>query len=270
VGASRNRAAGSRRAAGEVATVCPPVVAVTELHKEYRLGSNVVRALRGVTLNVMRGEFVAIMGPSGSGKSTFMNLIGCLDRPTMGSYRLDGVEVTGMDPNTLADFRNRKLGFIFQGYNLLPRMDALGNVMLPMIYAGVPARVRLERALAALEAVGLSQRADHRPSEMSGGQQQRVAIARALVNSPALVLADEPTANLDGENAEILMHMMRDLRNRHGMTFIFSTHDPRVVAHAVRVVTLVDGRVARDEVTPGEAPHEIIPGIGKAPATASA
>ena len=222
-----------------------PVIKVKDLQKIYVMGTNVVPALRGVSLDVWPGEFVAIMGPSGSGKSTFMNVVGCLDRPTNGSYELDGQEVTEMSPNALADFRNRKLGFIFQGFNLLQRMDALGNVMLPMLYANVPANVRHERGLAALAAVGLEGRADHRPNELSGGQQQRVAIARALVNSPSLILADEPTGNLDSRTSVEIMAIMQDL-NRDGATIILVTHEPDIAEHCSRVVTFRDGRVISD------------------------
>ena len=223
-----------------------PVIKVTNLAKTYVMGTNVVPALRGVSLAVWPGEFVEIMGPSGSGKSTFMNVIGCLDRPTEGSYQLDGREVTDMTPNALADFRNRKLGFIFQGFNLLQRMDALGNVMLPMLYANVPANVRRERGLAAIDAVGLAGRADHRPNELSGGQQQRVAIARALVNTPAMILADEPTGNLDSRTSVEIMAILQNL-NRDGATIVLVTHEPDIAEHCSRVVTFRDGRLVSDE-----------------------
>jgi putative ABC transport system ATP-binding protein len=231
--------------------VMQPVIEVADLHKEYRMGTNVVPALRGISLRVMRGEFVAVMGPSGSGKSTFMNLIGCLDRPTGGSYKLDGVQVTTMDSNTLADLRNGKLGFIFQGFNLLQRMDALGNVMLPMVYANVPRSVRRERALAALDAVGLADRADHRPNELSGGQQQRVAIARALVNAPSLILADEPTGNLDSRTSVEIMAILQRL-NADGATIVLVTHEPDIAEYCSRVVVFKDGHVLSD--SPVEAP----------------
>src|SRR5690349_10835020 len=221
------------------------IIAVSDLCKEYRLGQNVVPALRGVTLEVNPGEFVAVMGPSGSGKSTFMNLVGCLDQPTGGSYALNGTEVSSLSRDALADVRNREIGFIFQGFNLLPRMDALGNVMLPMVYAGVSGRLRRERGLAALDAVGLADRTHHRPKEMSGGQQQRVAIARALVNSPSLILADEPTGALDTETSLEIMNLFHRL-TESGMTVVLVTHEPDVAAHAKRLLRVRDGRIVED------------------------
>ena len=225
------------------------LIRVEALRKEYHLGQNVVAALRGVTLEVRAGEFVAVMGPSGSGKSTFMNLIGCLDQPTGGSYWLNGIEVDQLSRDALADVRSRELGFIFQGFNLLPRMDALGNVMLPMLYAGVSAGVRRERGLAALEAVGLADRVHHRPREMSGGQQQRAAIARALVNGPSVILADEPTGNLDSRTSVEIMALLQHLNSR-GATIIVVTHEPDIAEHCSRIVAFKDGRVVSDSPVP--------------------
>jgi putative ABC transport system ATP-binding protein len=222
-----------------------PVIEVRDLTKDYSRGSSVVHALCSVCLTVMQGEFVAVMGPSGSGKSTFMNLVGCLDRPTSGSYALDGTEITQLGPTQLADLRSRKLGFIFQGFLLLPRMNAIDNVMLPMVYAGVPATVRHERALAALEAVGLGGRIHHRPNEMSGGQQQRVAIARALVNAPSLILADEPTGNLDSHTSLEIMAILQRL-NRAGATIVLVTHEPDIATYCSRTVVFKDGVVQSD------------------------
>jgi len=240
--------AGQRPATHAGAT---PVIRVEELSKEYHAGSTVVVALHDVNLTVMPGELVAVMGPSGSGKSTFMNVIGCLDRPTSGKYWLDGIEVSTLDSNQLADLRNLKIGFIFQGFNLLPRMDALGNVMLPMLYAGVPAAERRERGMAALTQVGLADRAHHRPNEMSGGQVQRVAIARALVNSPSLILADEPTGNLDSRTSIEIVAILQRL-NADGTTIVIVTHERDIAAHAKRIVSFRDGRIIDD--APAEHP----------------
>src|SRR5919198_6587717 len=212
------------------------MIQVTDVTKTYQMGDDIaVQALRGVTFTIEAGELVAIMGPSGSGKSTFMNVLGCLDRPTSGSYVLDGVEGTHLSPTALAELRGRKLGFIFQGFNLLPRMNALENVMLPMIYLGVSAKVREQRAKVALEAVGLGARMHHRPNEMSGGQQQRVAIARALVNAPALILADEPTGNLDSRTSVEIMAILQRL-NQAGATIVLVTHGSDIGTYCSRTV----------------------------------
>jgi putative ABC transport system ATP-binding protein len=222
-----------------------PTIQVRSLHKEYHLASNTVHALRGVSLDVFPGEFVAVMGPSGSGKSTFMNLIGCLDRATSGAYVLDGIDVNRLRASELAELRGTKLGFIFQGFNLLPRMDALENVMLPMVYGGVALRERRERGLAALEAVGLADRVHHRPNELSGGQQQRVAIARSLVNAPSVILADEPTGNLDSRTSVEILGILQAL-NQQGATIVLVTHEPDIAAYCSRTVAFKDGLVVSD------------------------
>ncbi|MBI3079730.1 MAG: ABC transporter ATP-binding protein [Deltaproteobacteria bacterium] len=224
-----------------------PLIVVEALQKVYHLGEVDVPALRGVTLTIQAGEFVAVMGPSGSGKSTFMNIVGCLDRPTAGRYWLDGVDVAGLSRNELAAVRNHRIGFVFQNFNLLPRTTALENVELPLLYNGTPPRARRSRALAALEIVGLGDRAAHHPSQLSGGQQQRVAIARALVNEPLLLLADEPTGNLDSRTSVEILEVLQRLNRTRGVTVLLVTHEPDVAAYAGRNIQFRDGRVVRDE-----------------------
>jgi putative ABC transport system ATP-binding protein len=227
----------------------PPIILVSNMKRDYRLGKTIVHALRGVSLQVREGEFVAVMGPSGSGKTTFMNLLGCLDRPTSGSYLLDGISVRRMNADQLAVVRNRKIGFVFQSFNLLARASALSNVMLPLIYAGVPAKERRKLARRALEAVGLGNRANHRPVELSGGQQQRVAIARALVTRPTILMADEPTGNLDSRTGVEIMAILQELNN-HGLTIVLVTHEPDIAAYCKRQVVFRDGLLVRDSLNP--------------------
>jgi putative ABC transport system ATP-binding protein len=217
-----------------------------DLRRVYDLDSGRVVALDGVSLAIEEGDFVAVMGPSGSGKSTFMNLVGCLDKPSSGEYRLAGTAVESLDADGLARLRNREIGFVFQQFNLLPRVDALSNVELPMVYAGVNRRTRRERALRSLSRVGLADRAHHRPMQLSGGQQQRVAIARALVNNPSLVLADEPTGALDSRTANEILSLFQEL-NREGVTIVLVTHDAEVGRHAHRLIRFKDGRVIEDQ-----------------------
>jgi putative ABC transport system ATP-binding protein len=224
----------------------PPVIAIRNATRVYQMGDIEVRALAGVSLVIERGEFVAIMGASGSGKSTLMNIIGCLDVPSHGRYWLEDVDVRDLDEAALARIRNRKIGFVFQSFNLIPRTSALANVELPLSYAGIGSKERRARALAALELVGLSDRAGHLPSELSGGQQQRVAVARAIVTNPSLVLADEPTGNLDTKSSEDIMTVFDEL-NRAGRTIVLITHESDIANHAQRVVRLRDGLVISDE-----------------------
>jgi putative ABC transport system ATP-binding protein len=221
------------------------LIETRDLWKTYVMGDEEIHALRGVAIGIERGEYVAIMGPSGSGKSTLMNLIGCLDTPTKGSYLLNGKEVAAMNDDELARIRNEEIGFVFQTFNLLPRATALHNVELPLVYAGVPGKVRQERAKAALDKVELTQRASHRPNELSGGQRQRVAIARALVNDPSILLADEPTGNLDSKTGTEIMSLF-DRLHESGNTIILVTHEPEIAAHAHRVISIRDGQVEKD------------------------
>jgi putative ABC transport system ATP-binding protein len=224
-----------------------PVILVRDLTKTYTVGDVDVRALRGVSLEIPRGEFVALTGPSGSGKSTFMHLAGCLDRPTSGAYELNGRDVSRLSKRELAAVRNREIGFVFQGFNLLSRTSAIENVTLPMLYgAPMPARERRRRAAAALEAVGLGGRVDHHPNQLSGGQQQRVAIARALVNQPSLLLADEPTGNLDSRTSIEVMGIFQRLNAEQGITIVLVTHEPDIAEYAARIVGFRDGRIRLD------------------------
>jgi len=228
-------------------TPLPDIVILThKLAREYAMGAEVVHALRGVNIQIRKNEFVACMGPSGSGKSTLMNLIGCLDTPTSGEYWLNGQKVSDLSDDELARIRNKEIGFVFQTFNLLPRADALHNVELPLIYAGLPAKERRERAARALQKVGLGDRMDHRPNELSGGQRQRVAIARALVNEPSILLADEPTGNLDSATGNEIMGLFEELHTS-GQTIVLVTHEHDIAVHARRQIHLLDGKIERDE-----------------------
>jgi len=233
-------------------TPTPDTVILTHhLAREYQMGAEVVHALRGVDIQIKKNEFVACMGPSGSGKSTLMNLIGCLDTPTSGEYWLNGQKVSDLSDDELARIRNKEIGFVFQTFNLLPRADALHNVELPLIYAGMSAKERRERAQRSLQQVGLGDRMDHRPNELSGGQRQRVAIARALVNAPSILLADEPTGNLDSATGNEIMALFQELHDS-GQTIVLVTHEHDIAAHARRQIHLLDGKIERDERTKGQ------------------
>ena len=223
------------------------LITAQDISKVYKLGDIDVNALCNVSLGIGKGEFIAVMGPSGSGKSTFMNILGCLDKPTSGHYLLEGVDVGGLGRDELAAIRNKKIGFVFQGFNLLPRTSALENVELPMLYNGLPAKERRQKAMEALKTVGLEERANHHPSQLSGGQQQRVAIARALVNDAAIILADEPTGNLDTKTSAEIMELFVRLNKGSEITVILVTHESDIAAYSRRVIRFLDGRVIRDE-----------------------
>ncbi len=232
------------------------LIQIQNISRRYQMGTEIVHALRDVSLEIARGEYVAIMGPSGSGKSTLMNLLGCLDTPSSGRYELNGINVSEMDDNRLAEIRNKEIGFVFQTFNLLARSDSLHNVELPLIYAGYPSEERRQMALDALQQVGLGDRVHHRPNELSGGQRQRVAIARALVTNPSIILADEPTGNLDSKTGAEIMTLFEDLY-RKGNTIIVVTHEEVVARNAHRIIRILDGSIASDELVsnpPGNAP----------------
>jgi putative ABC transport system ATP-binding protein len=224
-----------------------PLISIENLRKTYIMGDNEVKALQSASLNIYKNEYVALMGPSGSGKSTLMNLLGCLDSPTSGVYSLNGNNVANMVDEELAIVRNKEIGFVFQTFNLLPRLSALENVALPLVYAGVPIKARLNRAKDMLAAVGLIDRMDHKPNELSGGQRQRVAVARALVNNPSIILADEPTGNLDSKTSYEIMQLFEEI-HKLGNTIILVTHEPDIAAHAHRIVKLKDGYIESDEL----------------------
>jgi putative ABC transport system ATP-binding protein len=228
--------------------VTTPVIEIQDITKTYQMGKVAVEALRGVSLRVGPGEMLAIMGPSGSGKSTLMNILGCLDQPSTGKHVLNGEDVGHLSDNQLAEIRNHRIGFVFQTFNLLARTSALRNVMLPLIYAGVGRTERRQRARQALEIVGLADRVDHSPTELSGGQQQRVAIARALVNDPAIILADEPTGNLDSRSGAEIMAVLQELNREHGIMVVLVTHDETIARHTKRIIRLHDGRITQDQI----------------------
>lgn len=222
-----------------------PLITIKDIGRKYVIGSEVIHAIKSVTLTIQKGEFVALMGPSGSGKSTLMNILGCLDTPTKGQYVLNGIDVSHMTDNDLAEVRNSEIGFVFQTFNLLPRNSALDNVALPLVYAGISKEKRNERAKQALENVGLGHRVDHRPNELSGGQRQRVAVARALINNPSIILADEPTGNLDTKTSIEIMGLLEDIHSK-GNTIILVTHEEDIALHAHRIVRMRDGLVEND------------------------
>ena len=221
------------------------IIHLDSIIKNYFPGTEVVQALRSVSLDILKNEYVTIMGPSGSGKSTLMNIIGCLDTPTSGTYILNSKDASKLEDNQLAEIRNKEIGFVFQTFNLLPRYTALENVMLPLVYAGIAKSARVERAKSALESVGLADRMEHKPNELSGGQRQRVSLARAMINNPAIILADEPTGNLDSKTSEDIMALFRDIHNK-GNTIILVTHEETIARHAHRIIRLLDGQIESD------------------------